>query len=280
MIILPADAKKAKKKERVIRPIRAPRSQRKNYLDLLDEQVKYLNAQTANLSDLLKSGAERQEVARRLAFLSAQAQAKIDALAPHVARSFVGRVDISNKEAMQTAIAKALSVDFATVVDGNQVGALLDQAIEENVGLIKSISQEHFAKVGQAVLDNYRGVPLPGDVSLTQRLMDIGGISKNRAKFIARDQTAKLTGDLNQIRQQDNGIDEYIWKTAKDKRVVGTPGGTYPKGNRGHENHYKREGVKFSWSKPPGDGHPGHAYNCRCYAAPVLDIEKLKAQYI
>lgn len=280
MIILPAAAKNAKKAERNMRPVKIPRSVRKNYLDLLDQQVKYLKGQTANLSDLLKSGADRSTVASALANMSTAAQQRLDGLAPQTARSFVSAADFANKTAMQNNIASALSVDFATIIDGPDIKPILDQALADNVALIKSIGTEHFAKVSQAVLDNYRGVPLPDGMSLTERLQKIGSISKNKAKFIARDQTAKLTGDLNQTRQADNGIDEYYWKNSQDRRVVGNPSGLYPKGNRAHGNHWDREDQVYSWAKPPADGHPGHAPGCRCYAKPKLNLEKLKAQYV
>lgn len=280
MIVMPPPSSEPRKRERTMRPARPPRSARKNYLDILDEQVKYLKAQTANLSQLISTGADRALVAQSIASLSAAAQARFDQLAPNTAASFVGQVSTANKETIQRSIAATLSVDFATIIDGTDVGALLDMALGENVALIRSISAEHFAEVGRAVLDNYRGVPLPGDVSLTKRLQEIGGITKNRAKFIARDQTSKLTGNLNQARMQENGIDEYIWRTARDQRVVGTPGGRYPKGTRGHGNHYEREGKTFTWQTPPADGHPGQAYNCRCYAEPKLNIDKIKAQYV
>lgn len=280
MIILPKDALKAKKTERSMNAAKVPRSVRKNYLDLLDQQVKFLKAQTANLSDLIKSGADRATTATTLAQMAASAQARLDQLAPGTARSFVDATSVANKEAIQKSIASALSVDFATVIDGPDIKPLLDMAITDNTALIKSIGQQHFADVGRAVLDNYRGVPQVGGGSLTERLQKIGSISKNRAKFIARDQTAKLTGDLNQVRQADNGIDEYTWHNAQDRRVVGNPSGLYPKGNRVHGDHWDREGETFSWSNPPFDGHPGHAPNCRCYAKPKLNLEKLKAQYI
>lgn len=280
MIILPAAAKSAKKSERNMRPVKIPRSVRKNYLDLLDQQVKYLKAQTANLSDLLKAGADRSTVASALASMSTAAQQRLDGLAPQTARSFVTAADVANKTAMQNNIASALSVDFATIIDGPDIKPILDQALTDNVALIKSIGQEHFAKVSQAVLDNYRGVPLPEGMSLTERLQKIGSISKNKAKFIARDQTAKLTGDLNQTRQADNGIDEYYWKNSQDRRVVGNPSGLYPKGTRAHGNHWDREDQVYSWANPPADGHPGHAPGCRCYAKPKLNLEKLKAQYV
>lgn len=280
MIILPSSAKDLKKSDRNMKPVKISRSVRKNYLDLLDQQVRYLKAQTANLSDLLKSGADRSTVASALASMNSQAQARIEQLAPQTARSFVSALDVANKEAMQKNIASALSVDFATIIDSPTIKPLLDQAIADNVAMIKSIGTEHFTKVSQAVLDNYRGIPQVDGVSLLERLQKIGGISKNKAKFIARDQTSKLTGDLNQARQEDNGIDEYDWFNAKDRRVVGNPAGLYPKGNRVHGNHWIREGKRYSWKNPPEDGHPGHAPGCRCWAKPVLNLAKLKAQYV
>lgn len=280
MIILPGDAKKAQKKERMMRGVRPPRSVRKNYYDLLKDQVLYLKAQTANLSDLLTGGADRAVIADTLAKMSAATQARMDSVAPAAAKGFVSAASAVNKKAVEGSIASALSVDFASIVDGTDIGVILDMSVAENVGLIKSIGNEHFAQVARAVLNNYQGLPQPDGLSLQDRLKKLGKITDDRAKFIARDQTSKLTGNLNQARQQDNGIDEYEWMTAEDNRVVGTPGGKYPKGSRGHMNHYARQGKRFSWSDPPPDGHPGQAYNCRCYAKPVLNLEKLKAQYI
>ncbi len=279
-VIIPAAAKKARKKELVIRPARSPRAVRKEYDDLLKKQIEYLKAQTANLSDLVKDGATRQQVAATLAQMSASAQERMDQLAPQLAKQFVDRASEANRQAIEKSIASAFSVDFASIVDSPKVAGELDLAIFENVNLIKSISQEHFEKVGLAVLDNYRGIDQVGGVSLQQRLKDLGGITDSRAAFIARDQTSKLTGNLNQIRQEDNGIDEYIWKNSQDNRVVGNPSGKYPKGNKAHGNHWDREGKTYRWDDPPPDGHPGVPINCRCYAAPKLDLDKLKAQFI
>ena len=138
-IIIPGSGDKPRKRERTMRPAKPPRSARKNYLDELDRQVRYLKAQTANLSQLISTGADRALVAQSLASLSAQAQARFAQLAPDTAASFVGQVSTANKETIQKSIATALSVDFATIIDGDGVGALLDMALGENVALIKSM---------------------------------------------------------------------------------------------------------------------------------------------
>lgn len=106
------------------------------------------------------------------------------------------------------------------------------------------------------------------------------GVSDRRAKLIARDQIQKFNSRLNEERQTELGIEEYVWQTSGDDRVVGTPGGLYPEGNRVHGDHYSRDGQVFRWDTPPHDGPPGFAINCRCRALPVVEkaLEKQDAE--
>ena len=99
---------------------------------------------------------------------------------------------------------------------------------------------------------------------------------KERAQVIARDQTSKMNTNINQIRQTALGIQEYIWRTSEDSRVVGAPGGKYPQGNAMHGNHYVRNGKIFRWDEPPDDGHPGWPIQCRCVALGIVDRSQLR----
>lgn len=84
------------------------------------------------------------------------------------------------------------------------------------------------------------------------------GITHRRATLIARDQTTKLNASLTKLRQQEVGVEEYIWQTSGDERVRPT--------------HKANDGRKFRWDQPPKiTGHPGNDVNCRCVARPVLD---------
>lgn len=263
LILPPPDGpKKRGRREKRMRAVRPTRSGRKQYLDALTRMTDILKAATGNLSDLIQGGAGRAQVAQALTQLAAQTQTQIDGLAPGTARSFVTEVDRQQKAATEKALGDALGVDFARIVDSARVREDLDLAMAQNTALIRSIPAQHWSDVSQAVLDNYRGTALPDGQSLTQRLRQVGGITERRAALIARDQTSKLTGSLNQARQQDNGIEEYIWRTAGDRRVVGDPSGLYPKGNRVHGDHFHRDGQRFKWGEPPSDGHPGQAINC------------------
>ncbi len=64
-----------------------------------------------------------------------------------------------------------------------------------------------------------------------------------------------FAGLINQLRQQDLGIERYIWRSQDDAKV--------------RESHAEYDDQVFRWDEPPAGGHPGQAHNCRCYAEPV-----------
>jgi len=81
---------------------------------------------------------------------------------------------------------------------------------------------------------------------------------QSRYEFIARDQTSKLVAELDRVRHEQMGIDEYDWATSRDERV--------------RSSHAKHHGVRFKYSQPPSDtGHPGEDYQCRCLARAVFN---------
>lgn len=64
-----------------------------------------------------------------------------------------------------------------------------------------------------------------------------------------------FAGLINQLRQQDLGIERYIWRSQDDAKV--------------RDSHAEHDDQVFRWDEPPAGGHPGQAHNCRCYAEPV-----------
>lgn len=125
----------------------------------------------------------------------------------------------------------------------------------QNVNLIKSIPEEHFKKLQDAVIRGATSGTLQTDI--TDTIKKIGDVSENKAKLIARDQVSKFNGNLSKLRQKDVGLKRYIWSTSGDDRV--------------RPDHAERDGKTFSWDDPPEDGHPGEPINCRCVAIPVFE---------
>ncbi len=116
---------------------------------------------------------------------------------------------------------------------------------------------------------------------IRDRIQERMNVVRSRAELIARDQTLKLYGQIQEERQTQAGIEEYTWSTSLDERVRGNPSGIYPKS---HGNHWKLEGRTFRWDDPPvvdektgRKEHPGGDFQCRCAAIPVLsdDLEPI-----
>lgn len=196
--------------------------------------------------------------------------------AQRLASKWVTEISREGRERLEGNIARALGLDMTHIFDDKAVMDAAELMSVEARSLITSIPEQYLASVQQAVTHNYMQLPLPEGRSLTEHIQQLAGVSASRARLIARDQSSKINTAINQARQTSIGIEEYIWRTARDRRVAGNPSGPYPHGSAAHGNHYAREGKRFRWDKPPADGHPGYAINCRCWAEPIIDVNKLK----
>lgn len=145
---------------------------------------------------------------------------------------------------------------FDIFVDNPWLSDQLNLFSAQNSALIKSLSEEELERVAGVV---ERGLQ-QGErfTTIAKSIQKSFGITQRRATLIARDQTTKLNASLTRLRQQEVGVEEYIWQTAGDERVRPT--------------HRHNNDKKFRWDTPPPiTGHPGNDVNCRCIAKPVLD---------
>jgi len=128
--------------------------------------------------------------------------------------------------------------------------------IGENVKLVASVGQRARREVEQLV----RAAAAKGTSieALSRQLRERLDVTRSRSDLIARDQTTKLAAQVNEAQQRAIGVHRYTW------RHSGVRLGARPE-------HLARDGQVFDWSKPPPDGHPGAAPNCRCTAEPVIE---------
>jgi len=136
------------------------------------------------------------------------------------------------------------------------LGDAMKGFVESNVSLIKTVEERYFDQVENIAFRGAREGKRVEEISrdIQERL----GVARSNADRIARDQTSKFFGELNQLRQEQVGVEEYTWRTARDNRV--------------RASHASKEGKVYSWNKPPADtGHPSEEPLCRCYAEPKLE---------
>lgn len=85
------------------------------------------------------------------------------------------------------------------------------------------------------------------------------GTIEGRTRTIAADQLGKLNGRLTEIRQRAMGVKGYTWRRNPASRT--------------RPSHRRRDGRRFSWRRPPSDGHPGQPVRCVCSAEAVVRLE-------
>lgn len=145
---------------------------------------------------------------------------------------------------------------FGITPNDTRIPTQIQVARDRNIKLVEDAHREYAASVRQ-IIDDPANFGERVEV-IKKKLLDRGDVSESRAALIARDQTLKLNGAINQTRQTNAGVTKYVWSTSKDDRV--------------RENHAEKEGEEFDWNSPPADtGHPGEDYQCRCVAIPVVE---------
>lgn len=185
----------------------------------------------------------------------------------------LAQVQKSNKRAYQNK-SKALSTAITLEADDSHIGIIARALLEEQVALIKSIPIEAGRRAQEIALKNIlsgtRARPDEDTVAQLQKEMGMSEeVAINRAKLIARTETARANAAINQVRAMSVGSGQYRWHNSGDASVRHSH-----KTLRGK----RLQGMIFSWDDPPTlddgmTGHPGTFPNCRCFAEPVFDTE-------
>lgn len=188
-----------------------------------------------------------------------------NAEASRVAAGTVRRIDAENGNAFLKSVNKAVGIE----VFGNNSHAVateLEAATIANANLITNLSETYINQIRTTIVENMRQGFAPAKIA--KDLQKKSGMTRKRAKLIARDQTAKLNGELTKARMNEAGIKYFRWVTSKDSRV-----------GDDHKLAARRDigygpGV-YLWAKPPREGIPGSSArpNCRCTASPVFEWE-------
>jgi uncharacterized protein with gpF-like domain len=236
-----------------------------------------------------------REVGKELEAVKKNYDFQLETTAEQIAENWVGKVNRYNKEKFMSHMRKALGIDIGAIVD-EAMKDELEIMVMENANYIKSIPNYLVGHVADRVVQHFKGIPMPENRTLRQQIKEEFKVSDGRAKVLARDQTSKMNTSISAIRQVNLGIDCYVWKTVEDERVVGKPGGVYPKTTKLHKNHYIMQGLLCKWADPNvysddkgatwkprtaqmPHNHPGDDIMCRCRPAPFIDIEKLKVKW-
>lgn len=165
---------------------------------------------------------------------------------------------------MQTARQIRRMIGFDAFPQEAGLRNLLNMHLQQNASLITTLSGDYVNKVSDSVRRNVQAGARPEVIA--RGIKKQFDVTMWRARFIARDQTNKLNGDLTRMRQTGLGIEEYVWRTSRDERVRPT--------------HRLKEGNVYRWDDPPADtGHPGQDFNCLPGDTPAYSLARVVKAY-
>jgi SPP1 gp7 family putative phage head morphogenesis protein len=157
-------------------------------------------------------------------------------------------------------VRNAIGIDIAAVLRASPgLEERVSLAALRNAQNIKGLADDTTKRVAEAITRNLS----QGGTAKTLRkeMQENFGIEQKRAVLIARNEVANINSQLNEFRQAEAGVEEYIWRTSQDERV--------------REEHIVLEGTTHRWGKPgPDNGmHPGEPINCRCTAQAIIRLD-------
>jgi SPP1 gp7 family putative phage head morphogenesis protein len=182
----------------------------------------------------------------------------LQAVKMHLLSGVKDTIGVLDKLAFETAEKQAEALSQAVGIDVTRFSPstryMVESFVKENVPLIHSVAEDLLTDVADEINEVFNTGSRWEDLSIA--LQERFNVTETRANLIARTEIAKLNGQFNQVRQENLGVEEYIWRTVGDERV--------------RESHRILDGTRHRWDKPPAVGHPGADFQCRCMADPVL----------
>lgn len=185
-------------------------------------------------------------------------------IADTIARSFVDDSLAFSDGVFSDETARSVGIN---IYNTPRLREVISLAADQNAQLIRSIASQHINAISGIVYENVMAGNRPSAIEAAIRSY---GVTKSRAQFIARDQTAKVLSSISRARQQDAGFKFFKWDTSHDERVRAS--------HKEAQNRVTKYGVGvYRWDDPPvihGERlTPGTDYRCRCVSLPVLQSE-------
>lgn len=205
--------------------------------------------------------ADQRELFRELTNLRKRWERYFASMARKLATDVVEAAYKSNKAAWQGQVRRQ-GFDIPLQLSAAQ-RTIMDVKVADNVSLIRSIPEQYFTKIEG---DVSRGFLAGRDLeAIAAELRATGESTTKRVALIARDQSNKLTAQMNSARQRELGVRYAYWKHStvdKDPRV------NHLRASRDKWIFDTQVGIDFGDSA--GFSLPGTPINCRCGSRSII----------
>jgi hypothetical protein len=227
-----------------------------------------------------------KELASRIETLISEIPGKVEAAITNLRYSIDTPLFMASEQAGKDLNSLGIRIDMTPEMSDRVI-----QDYTQNMDLnIKKWTGEQTARLREMIEKN----ALSGYSrrELEQAIQSEYGVTKNKARFLGRQETSIFVSTVRDERYRGAGIDLVKWSTSHDIRVVGNPSGLYPKPSKGHGNHYDLNGKICKLSDPSlfadsvedakagrwkskssigaNNKHAGMEYGCRCTYIPII----------
>lgn len=174
---------------------------------------------------------------------------------------------------------QSVGIDYTKMLKSQGLEDIMQSSLDETSALITGMANEHIKSVQSIVAQGMANGIAP--TSIADDIVERTGISKRKAKLIAREQVARVNGAVDRARAQQVGLKKYRWNTSKDGLVTGKPGG---KNAHAHVKCWRiaerdigygtgvytyKDGAEWAGEK---NLHPSTAHvGCRCRAIAMIE---------
>ena len=261
-----------------MRAVRPSKQAEVYYRKQLDQFINYMQQividelQNDTLNDALFSKGVELLARQMNRILDRLESMDINNFATQLARGFTTRLNQNSSNSFNSNIKNSVGLDLNRIVSTPELSDALNMAIINNTALIKSIKDEYKDNVSKLIRDNVFNGERP--TNIVTQIKDIGGVTKSRAKLIARTETAKINADITQLRSEALGAKTYVWSASMDERTRTSHAVLDGLTMRFDDDTVYSDDGGLTWkprSKIGGEQiKPGKIWNCRCVLLPVV----------
>lgn len=172
------------------------------------------------------------------------------------------RVEAFQRGRWRGAVLSATGVDIGTLIGPSDMRVPMSAAIEANVALVSSVSNQTRDRIAQEVFAGLRERKPAREVAKALReKVDMG---RRRSLNVASDQLVKLSSALNDERRREAGLSTWEWISSHKAHF--------------RPEHAARDGKRYDddaksgANKPPQD-LPGMLPYCGCTSRAVLSMD-------
>lgn len=175
---------------------------------------------------------------------------------------WASRVEVAHRVRWRGAVLQATGVDVGTLIGPSDARMTLEAAVERNVALVRSVSDQTRQRISEEVFRGLRERKPAREVAAAIReKVDMG---RKRAVNIAADQQVKLGEALNEERRREAGLSTWQWVSSHKQHF--------------RPEHAARDGKRYdddatSGAHQPPQDRPGQLPYCGCTSRAVLSLD-------